>query len=484
MINKLVRKHLPTIANYREAKDQRGVVFITVLLVGLLLTFIGLSLADVAIAQFQRTTQNVYISNALLTAEAGIEQSIYGINNIDSFAGYVDPVEFYNNDIQGSATYETHVEAGGTPEERIITSIGRTFNKSGVLQKERRVRVSVVGVSSPGYSVQTGPGGLILTGSAAITNSEIYVNSYLQMSGSSSIGTNGAPLNLFVAHYNCPPGNNPGPTYPQLCSSGQPISMSGSSRIYGSVCATNQTTSDFGSAEIRPGTTGSGLMVGCTAPEVPMPVYDRGAHISRMTTTASANDVNYDCGQYMPWPSTAGFERTMPANIRLNGNAQWNSSCDLTITGDVYITGNLDIGGSATIRIADSVGETRPVIVVDGDIDVAGSSKIIPNSSGTAAHFISYKGSGSCNLAMSCSGTDLKTSQGVRTVDVGGSGNYPNTVFHSYWGTVKLGGSGNMGSAIGQTVDLSGAGNIVFGTALSSDSNSTWTVRTYQYDYE
>lgn len=483
LIKELLNKHFPTYMNYSAVKDQHGVVFFTVLFVGLLLTFVGLSLAQVAIVQFNRTNENVFVSNALLTAEAGIEKSIYELNNSSGFSGFTTPETFYDEDNQGRATYETIVEPGEGSSELIITSIGRTYRKnSNKVEKERRVRVTAVATASPGYSVHTGPGGLILTGSAAINNSEIYVNGFIQLSGAARIGSQSAPLNVHAAHYNCPTGNNPGPTYPALCITGQPITMSGSSRIYGSVCATNQTTSDFGSAEILPGTTGAGLITGCIAPQVNMPSYDRPAHIAKMTTTAAANDVNYDCGTYMPWPSTAGFVRTMPANIRLNGNASWDSSCDLTITGDVYITGDLNIGGSARIRIADSLGTTRPVIVVDGSINIAGSSSLIPNSSGTAAHFISYKGIGTCNLAMSCSGTHLKQSQGATTVNVAGAGNYPGTVFHSYWGTVKLGGSGNMGSAIGQTVDLSGAGSVVFGTSLAT-GDSSWTIRSYQYDY-
>ncbi len=482
-MNKLLNKHFPTLMNYKVVKDQRGVVFVTVLFVGLLLTFIGLSMADVAIAQLNRTHQNVFVSNALLTAEAGIEQSVYELNNSVGFDGYTTPVTFYDNDTQGRATYETSIDPGSGASELVITSIGRTYRSGSTqVEKERRVRVSVVATAAPGYSVQTGPGGLILGGSAAITNSEIYVNGFLQMSGAARIGTQTSPLNVHVAHYYCPPGNNPGPSYPAQCSSGQPISMSGSSRIYGSVCATNQTTSDFGSAEIQPGNGGAGLIPGCTAPQVSMPTYDRAAHIAKMSPLAgyAANNITYDCSQ---WQNPNGFVRTMPANTRINGNANWSSSCDLTITGDVYITGNLNIGGAARIRIANSLGTTRPVILVDGSITIGGSATLIANSNGTAAHFISYKGSGSCNLAASCVGTDLKTSQGITTVDVQGAGNFPGTVFHSYWGTVKLGGSGNMGSAIGQTVDLSGAGTVVFGTSLATGDVS-WTIRGYQYDYE
>lgn len=461
--------------------DQRGIVFVTVLFTGLLLTFAGLSLANVAMVQLNRTTDNVFVSNALLTAEAGIEQSLYEINNSDSFTGFDTEVDFYDNAEQGRGTYQTTIEAGSGPNERVITSTGRTYRQGGAdVEKERKVRVTIVGTSSPGYSVQAGAGGLILGGSARITNSQVYVNGYITLNGASSIGTAAQPLDVFVGNQNCPSGSNPGPTYPQVCGSGQPITLAHSTRIYGNVCATGQ-TSVGPNNNIQGGSGGQGLIAGCTAPPATMPTYDRAAHIASMTTTAAANNINYNCSQ---WQNPNGFVRTMPANTTLTGNANWSSSCDLTITGNVYITGNLDMGGAARIRIADSLGTTRPIILVDGEINVGGSSTLIPNASGTSAHFISFKSSAACSPSCaSVTGTDLKNSQNLTTIDVQGAGNFPGTIFHAYWSKVELGGSGNMGSAIGQTIDLSGAGTVTFGTALST-GESTWTVRSYQYDFD
>lgn len=482
-MSSFIDKHFPTYKKLHTG--QKGIVFVTVLIVCLLLTFVGLSLANVAMVQYRSTSENVYTSNALLSAEAGIEQTLYELNNSDSFTGF-DEVDFFDDDTQGRGTFTTSVSPGTGPNERVISAVGRTYrNGNGDLVKERRVRVTIVGTSSPGYSVQAGAGGLILGGSARITNSQIYVNGYIQLNGASSIGTASQPLDIFVANMNCPPGNNPGPTYPQVCTTGEPIQFATSTKIYGNVCATGQTSIRVAAWQTTPviegGNGGQGLISGCVAPPASMPTYDRSAHVSRMTTTANANDINYNCSQ---WQNPHGFVRTMPANTRLNGNADWSSSCDLTITGDVYITGNLNIGGSTRIRIADSLGETRPTIVVDGNITVGGSSTLIPNSSGTSAHFISFKSAAACSPSCSdITGTELKTSQNQTTVNVAGAGAYPGTVFHAYWGKVILGGSGNMGSAIGQTIDLSGAGTITFGTALSS-GESTWTVRSYQFDYE
>jgi hypothetical protein len=155
----------------------------------------------------------------------------------------------------------------------------------------------------------------------------------------------------------------------------------------------------------------------------------------------------------------------------------------LVVKGNVYITGNLSIGGAARITVDNSVGNTRPVIIVDGTIDVGGSAQLIANTAGTGLEFISFKSTASCNSnCTSLSGNDLKTSSGTQTVSIGGAASLPGMVFDAYWGKITVAGSGNVGSAIGQTVDMSGAGTVTFGTTLSSGAR-TWTITSYQELY-
>lgn len=483
-MNNFLRKNFPTY--YNAHRSQAGIVFITVLLVGLLLTFVGLSLANVAMFQFRRTSDNVFVSNAFLSAEAGIERSLYELNSSDSFTGYESDIEFFEDDTQGRGTYTTEI-TNGNGNERILTSTGKVYKKTGELAGERRVKVSLVGTASNTPSVYAGAGGLILGGSARITNSDVHVNGTISMSGNSSIGSDSAPVNLSVSNYNCPPGSNPGPTYPALCTTGQPITMPdwGSTSIIGTVCATGQVQSKFPESQwnnnppqIRGGSNGQGLLPGCTSPLAPMPTYDKAEHISRVSTVGTMSGNQYNCNT---WRNPDGFVRTWPQNLQIDGNVSIASSCDLTITGDVYITGNLVLGGGATIRIADSLGTRVPTIVVNGTVNAGGGARILANSSGTAARFISYEDYNNCDP--SCTGTNLKRSQALRGITVDGGGQYPGSVFHAYWSTIKVEGSGLVGSAIGQVVDMSGAGNITFGTTLSSGT-TTWTIRSYQYDYE
>lgn len=477
------------------AKDQKGVVLITILVVGMIITFVGLSMADVAIRQYGTTSRSVFETNATLSAEAGIEQTLFELNSDNTFTGFEEET-FTNDQQQGHMTYQTEVSTG-EGNERIITSTGRAYRYGqDDVVSERTVRVTIVGTVSSSYAVHTGPGGLILGGSASIRNTNVYVGGTIAMSGTAAIGTDQQPALVNVAYKSCPTGSNPGPTYPQHCTSGQPISLANiSQKILGTTCARGQTQSKFPNEawnttpQIRPGTGGEvngipggeGLLVGCVPADVDSPTYDRSGHISNVAVTGSASNNTYNCSS---WVNPNGFVRTWPANLKLTGNANLASACDLTITGDVYITGNLTIGGAAVIKVAESVGDRVPTIIVDGTVDAGGSARILANSQGTNVRIISFKSTASCSPACTdITGTDLRNSQNQQNVTVNGGGIYAGTVFQAYWSKIRIGGAGNVGGAIGQTVDMSGAGNVTFGAGLSSGT-TTWTIRSYQRLYE
>lgn len=477
------------------AKDQKGVVLITILVIGMIVTLVGLSLADVAIRQYGATSTNVFATNATLSAEAGIEQTLFELNSDNTFTGF-DEEDFTNDQQQGRTTYQTEVTTG-EGNERIIASTGRAYRYGqDKVISERTVRVTIVGTVSSSYGVHTGPGGLILGGSASIRNTHVYVGGTIAMTGASAIGTDQQPSLVNVAYKSCPTGSNPGPTYPQTCTTGQPISLANTAQnILGTTCAYRQTQSKFPdqawntTPQIRPGTGGmvdgvpggAGLVIGCVPPDVSSPTYDRAEHISRVAVTGSASNSSYNCST---WVNPVGFVRTWPANLQLTGDANLASSCDLTITGDVHITGDLTIGGAAVIKVAESVGDRVPTIIVDGSVNAAGGGRILANSQGTNLRIISFKSTASCSPSCtSVTGTDLKNSQNQQNVTVNGGGVYAGTVFQAYWSKIRISGAGNVGGAIGQTVDMSGAGNVTFGTGLSSGT-TTWTIRSYQRLYE
>lgn len=454
-------------------KQQEGGWFLVSAIVMILfLTAIGFSIAGLTAEQYQHTKREAFDQNAQLVAEAGVEQSVHELNTDDSFAGYTTPQTFFDDSTQGKGTFTTTVTTNADGTSKTIVSTGDVYHSDSASTPylTRKVRATVVGTSSSGYSVSTGPGGLILGGSATITNSNVYVDGTITMNGASKIGTSSNPVNVDAANIACPKGASPGSTYPTLCTDGsQPISLAFSTNIYGTVCATGQ-TSKGPNNNIQGGNGGAGLQVGCTAPTVSQPTYNRSGIISGMTAVSGTSGT-YAC--------SGNKSITLPANTELTGSTiSWGNSCKITVSGNVYIPGNLSVGGAVKVTVADSVGTTRPVIIVDGTINVAGSAAMIANSSGTGIDFVSFKNS-TGDPAATPTGTNLYNSQQLQTVNVGGAVNLPGMVFDAYWSEVTLTGSGNLGAAAGQTVNLNGAGTVIFGTTLSSGSK-TWSITSYQ----
>jgi Tfp pilus assembly protein PilX len=455
-------------------KRQEGMILIAVLIIIGVLTTVGFSVIGYASQQYKQSTVDVMNDNAFQVAEAGIEQSVLQLNQSDNFAGYPAAQQFFNNSSQGKGTFTTVVAAAtGNSNAKTITSTGLVYRyNTATVTSTRKIRVTVVGTGSSGYSVQSGPGGLILGGSANITNSSVFINGTITLTGTAKIGTASQPVTVNVANQACPTGATPGATYPTVCSSTQAISLAYSTNIYGTVCATGQTSTGPNN-NIQGGSSGGGLTPGCTTAPVATPTYDRAGQIAAVTTTATGTSNSYVC-------ASSPFNRTWPANLELTGNVSVASSCNVVIKGNTYITGDLNLGGASKITVDDSLGTTRPVVLVDGKITIGGSAALVANSSGTGIQFISWKSSAPCNPnCTSITGTDLKTSQGLETINVGGAANLPGMLFDAHWGKITLAGSGVLGAASGQTIDMSGAGTITFGTTLSSGSH-TWTISSYQ----
>src|SRR5207249_3940182 len=137
----------------------------------------------------------------------------------------------------------------------------------------RKIKLTIEGTAPIPYAVQSGPGGLILKNSTIVSNGSVYLNGTLTMSNTAQIGSSSTPVPVDVAYDSCPsPADS---TYPQLCTSGQPISIINSAHIYGTVNANYQTD---GSGMSNPGLTGrSGVQTST------LPSYDRNAQKQQAT---------------------------------------------------------------------------------------------------------------------------------------------------------------------------------------------------------
>src|SRR5680860_649879 len=180
MIKNNINHTLSQIRKLPLLSNRRGVMLPSLLIFTVAFTIIGLALASFSISEYSRTHRAVYQVNSLMVAEAGIEQGLHGLNEDDNFPGFTQPQEFFDNESQGYGTFTATIEDESDSEAKIITSTGHVYRNQGDGEPigKSTIRATVVGTASEGYSVQSGPGGLILSGSGSITNADVYVDGY------------------------------------------------------------------------------------------------------------------------------------------------------------------------------------------------------------------------------------------------------------------------------------------------------------------
>lgn len=286
-----------------------------------------------------------------------------------------------------------------------------------------------------------GPGGMsVLDG--RVRNGSINIVGDLALNGNSTaLGEVANPITLNVSNIGCTVSG----AWPRSCLPTQPISGMGSYSIYGTVCASGQTTS----SRIFPA---SGLQPNCN-PVVQMPAFDKKRFTDRMTLPAP---IPGDCNFLRP---PAERERTFAANTTYTGNFD-GTWCTTILTGDTYIKGDFIATTSGTIKIAEGVTK-RPTIVVNGRVKLFAIT-IVPNSAGVAADFISFKSSNSaCSTSPTCfsplSESDQKdTITGTQyspAVELSGL-NGQTTSFYAYYGRAHLLGASAVGPLAGQYISL------------------------------
>ncbi len=458
-------QHFAT-SKQKLAFQQSGVILPAVVLVMLALTISTLALASFSINQISTTKRQTYETGGLLVAEAGAEQTLSQLNQQNNFTGYTTEQELFNNGSQGKGAYTTTVTNGTLQNEKIITSTGKIYRpNSNSANITRKVRLIVVGTSTTNYSVQTGPGGLIMSNSATIANGNVYINGYLQMSNSARIGSSSNPLKVWVAHNNCPAGG--GSTYPAQCTSGQPITLTNSAQIFGEVRATNQTSGN--------GMSSPGLIAGSSAPPVSLPNYDRQAQVDAVANNLTGAAASCSNGQ----------TRTWNANTKITGNVTISNNCQVTVNGNVWITGNFNISNSASIKVGSSVA-TVPTVMIDGSSGAtfSNSSSVLANASNIGFQFITFHSTASCSPNCSdVTGTSLYNSRNLTTISISNSSLGAGSTYYARWSKIQVNNGGAVGAILGQTIQLSNSGNISFGTQLSSGT-SVWSIKNYQQIFD
>ena len=308
------------------------------------------------------------------------------------------------------------------------------------------------GVGDPGLMV--GPGGLTVY-NGYVGGGDAYVKGKVTAAFNGRIGGNififypgsGAPINLNVANVGCGTGSS----YPTPCgSASQPINATAAfASISGKVCARDQIDQTnifaFGS--------GQGLIAGCVPPDADLPSFDKANFVAGMTNgTATGSSV-----------SCNGGNTTIESNRTYTGNVSATFFCKAAIAGSAYITGNLTTSDNVTIRVAESVGRVRPVIVVNGKISMGG--RVIPNSYGTTPYFISFfSADNTCSNSDTCNSitpTKLKETldnySGASAPIYLSNARATGSSFYAYFGEAYATFFAEVGALSGQRVNLNNA---------------------------
>ncbi len=465
---------------------ETGFIVGTLLVVIVIVSTLLLTVTSTSIANFQSASKDQYRVSAQFTADAGLDYGLHQLNLDQNWTGTWDgtdgEIDFYSTTAGRSirTSYEVVIGPGSTDERKSITSTARVYSPSTdtIPKSVRSLQLDAEAVTT-GYgpgSVISGVGGLILNNNAKITGGDVIVNGKVSIDNGAQIGLSTNPINLRVAHQNCPVIVDS--SYPQVCTSGQPITNLG--LIYAEVIAQNQTNTAGMSS---PGLTGSEF-----APVV-VPGYNRVAHKSGVIDTYPSNDATVNCGN--------NATKTWPAKSKITGNVHLGNGCTVNIVGDVWITGNISFGNNSKIVISNTMGTVRPILMIDGAAGfVTGNNTIItPNSFGTGAEVVTtwWNTNTATNGNFTCggivdpldctavTGLALSTSQPSTTINLSNNANASNTVFRSLWSKALISNNGALGAVSGQTIEMGSNAVINFTASIPGSDNLsiTWVKRGY-----
>lgn len=443
---------------------QHGTILLVFLITLPFLITISLYYMSLSLTSFQVAHFDQLHTEAQLAADAGADASIetFSANNTWTNSGGEVTI---HNDGQIRTTYTSSIS--GDNNTKTIAITGNAYRPANATTPSRSVKIYVDlrPVSQGNYSIVAGAGGLYMKNTAAILGGSVFVNGELNMSNAATIGLLILTVPVQVADDICP--SPADATYPRVCNSGengQPITTTGLSHIYGQVTATNQTD---GSHMSFPG-----LTPGTVAPQA-LPTYDRAGQ-----KAAATNNMT---GAAASCTSLLGGNVTWPANTKITGDVTISNLCHATIKGNVWITGNLNVSNIAQLIIDNSVGTTRPVIMVDGSsgITLSNTAVVLSNLVGTGAEFITYYCGASCNEDNAVTGTALAASRSLPTINLNNSASASNSLFYAYWSQVNLGNTGSIGAVVGQTIQMSNTASISFGTS-SGVGTTIWVVKGYR----
>ena len=458
-------------------KDTDGFIVAVILITVFSIVLVATAILSLTVANNQNASKEVYRVNAQFAADSGLDVGIQALNVDETWSGAAETTSY--DDSKLKQTYQTTVVAGSTADKKTIRTVGRVYSPSSsstakvtrIYELDVQAVTSGIGITS----VVSGVGGLTLNNNSRITGGDVVVNGTITVNNNAQIGLSTTDyinnpnqvVNVRVAHTNCP--SPATAAYPKVCGTnenGQPISVSG--KIYANVQATNQTTS---TNMLNPG-----LIAGQIVAPYVLPDYDRAAQKAAVTSTEAPSSSVVSCGNNQT--------KIWPTNLKITGDYSMGNNCTVTITGNVWITGNVTFGINAKFVVADSLGTTRPTIMIDGQYGVVfgNNNTIQQNTSGTGTYVITYWcGSGCSTDAFNVTGTTLAASQNLLTLDLSNNSSAPGSILYARWSKVRISNNGSIGAVAGQSIELGSNAVINFTTSVPGSSNltKTWVKRGY-----
>ena len=452
-----------------KLNSESAFILPSIIVIALFLTILSLVVSELAVNNLILSYRDQYRLSAQLAADAGADYGIVNLNLDNNWTTTSGEVQLYSrNDVR--ATYEVnYVEDASDDSRGVLTTIGRVYEPaSDTTPRDERtyeIDLRTIGGNGGDFSIVTGVGGLFMENSATVADGSVLINGELDMQNTAQIGTASKPVAVEVAHANCP--TSGGSSFPEVCTSGQPIDMRNSSHIYGQVCAKNQTSNEGGRMTdpgLDPACSGSSS--GAPTPQA-LPAHDRAAQIAAVTNTINGD---YIC-------NSNNAQWTLPANTRITGKMEIQKKCEITILGDVWVEGEFIIKNSAQIIVSDTLGTTRPDFMVDGPkAEFENSSKLVGNNQDTGMQFITYWSKASCSPdCADVTGDDLYDSREEVTLLLKNSAEAPQSILYARWTQAQLDNGGDIGAIIGQTVKLQNSATVTFGASVGAGSNTEKT---------
>lgn len=296
------------------------------------------------------------------------------------------------------------------------------------------------------FSVVAGSGGLWLNQDSGILGYDAAIKGQVSVRYGSFIGSNEIPVNTSIANVGCGTTSN----YPIACTS-DPIDLFWYSHIYGTVCTNGQTTRSWSNSSILPGNGGEGLKDPCPVSEVVVPPFNKAAFASKMTSTATAASQSCSFQDKLP--------KLQPNTKYTGGALTINQDCMGEILGDAYIDGDFNVSYSSQWKVAESVTE-RPIIVVNGVVDLFWYAKILPNSRGIAPYIVSFASSDStCTHSDTCIALDTAakrkaSAEDITGIDISHNSTAPSAYFNAPFGGINLFWQMSLGGVSAQKVNL------------------------------